>query len=321
MLKGQHPAPEAHPLLERGRGRRVATDQNIAHERQGLRIPIGIPPHGLGKRPLHFALILRPAAHVQAPVDAIYPQPRHDLPQRDSQLMAGEIAPASIRCDETRQLVAKVGDGVGEHLFQYVPFRAVDDIFERRALRREVVIKPRELGLRFRRHEYVGELPDEFVARRAMRRPGRIQLFAFRQDLLDHCIERGSRRIARGTQQALQPLEILEWIPQAIDMINTQTLGQILPHQCRHQAVCFLEYPCVLHAQTDQTIDREEPAVVHFVHSGFPMREPVVLIVEHRIEAIKTAGIARPTVDQLELRGDCLSDSRILSRHLSQSPP
>ena len=80
-------------------------------------------------------------------------------------------------------------------------------------------------------------------------------------------------------------------------MIDAKAGGGAASNQLEHETVDFLEHRRIFHAQRRELVDVEEAAVVDLFGRDAPVREPVRLGVEQRIETIERSRLAGDAVE------------------------
>jgi hypothetical protein len=101
-------------------------------------------------------------------------------------------------------------------------------------------------------------------------------------------------RVARA---ALQPLEVLLRVEQAVDVVDSQAVDAPLPDQFQHQAVCRLEHRRQLDPDAGQLVDLEEPAIIDLFRRHAPVRQAVVLRFQQLVYPQQALGVARSLVE------------------------
>ena len=165
---------------------------------------------------------------------------------------------------------------------------------------------------------------QEAVGGRAVHGPRRRQFFVRRQDLFDRHVERlpsaaRPRTAARRQQIAhvrLQARDVVDRIDQAVGMIDAQAGHLAFADQPQNQAVRGLEHRRIFHAHAGQLVHVEEAPVVDFVRRRPPVGQPVVLLVEQRVQPIEAARIAGAPFHTAIARSMC---SRTSGRRLGQA--
>ena len=106
--------------------------------------------------------------------------------------------------------------------------------------------------------------------------------------------------IGSEVRRRLQALQIRLRIVESVDMVDAHPVDHPLPDQLEGQAVRAVEHAGLIHAQRREVIDVEEPAVVDLVDRDAPVRQPVGLGVEQRIERVEAVRIAGCAVEPRE---------------------
>jgi hypothetical protein len=148
---------------------------------------------------------------------------------------------------------------------------------------------------------------QEPVAGAAVDRPVVGEVLAGRHDLLGHDEER--QRVGdapRAAGRLLQRREVRGRIVQAVRVVEPEAGDEPVAHELEHQPMRLLEDLRVLHAHRAELVDVEEAAVVDLVEGRAPVRQPVRLLLEQRVqgvEARRLPGHAVEACDRLVERG------------------
>src|SRR5690242_2904589 len=85
---------------------------------------------------------------------------------------------------------------------------------------------------------------------------------------------------------APQPLQVLERIAQAVDVIDAYAIQYAFSQPAQDKAVRVVKDLLIFHPQANQTVDVEETSVTEVTACGAPERQPVVLPFEHLMQKI-----------------------------------
>src|SRR5262245_57425552 len=85
---------------------------------------------------------------------------------------------------------------------------------------------------------------------------------------------------------APQPLQVLERIMQAVDMIDAHAVQRTFSQPAQDKAVRVAKNLLIFHPQANQAVDVEEAPVAEVAPCGAPERQPVVLAFEHLMQKI-----------------------------------
>ena len=110
-----------------------------------------------------------------------------------------------------------------------------------------------------------------------------------RENLLDHDIQRSSD---------LQAFQVRLRIVQAVDMIDAQAVDHAALDQLEDEPVRAVEHAALIHAQRREIVDVEEAPVVDLIDRDAPVRQPIRLRIEQRVERVEAARIARRAVER-----------------------
>src|SRR5215213_6787461 len=114
------------------------------------------------------------------------------------------------------------------------------------------------------------------------------------ENFFDHDVEGLASAAKAIADQPAQPLEILNGIAQAIDVVEPQPVKLSFRNQPFDQAMDRLEGAGVLDAQARQRIDVEEAPVVDVAGSEPPMAELVMLAFEQMVQHLRRRSAIRP---------------------------
>src|SRR6185436_5502295 len=93
--------------------------------------------------------------------------------------------------------------------------------------------------------------------------------------------------------EALQPLEILLGIGQAVGMVDAQSVDAGLGGEPAEERMRSVEHRLVLGAQRREIGDLEEAPVVDLVGGDAPEREPVMLLLEQAVQRERILRVLR----------------------------
>ncbi len=141
--------------------------------------------------------------------------------------------------------------------------------------------------------EQAADVVQEVVARGSRHRPGPAQLLSVLEDLLHHDVH-----AAGGVAQ---PDQVTLGIGEAVHVVYPQAVERAVGDQGEDEAVGVGEDRLVLHPQSGQRLDVEEPAVGELFGPGAPVGQPEVLLAQQVVEGI---GVA---VQRLDLGVDRLA--------------
>ena len=142
----------------------------------------------------------------------------------------------------------------------------------------EVAVDVCELAQAIGMHEETVTDVEEVVAAGAFDGPVGAEEFAGLKDFFAD--DPGLRSMLAKTG------EVLEWIAQAIGMIDTYAVEYALIEPLEDAAMGCVEDVRALNANADEGIDIEEATVAEFLIGGAPVGEPVVLLIEKVVEGV-----------------------------------
>ena len=133
------------------------------------------------------------------------------------------------------------------------------------------------------------ELRQKFVAGGAGDGPLSAEALAPRENLLDE-----ERNLGSGTRlldRGVEPIEVVAWISQPVDVIDAKTVDLAILHPLDDAPVRCAEDGRILHAERDELVDVEKAAVIDLVRGAAPEDEGVDLRIEQRRDARVGAAI------------------------------
>src|SRR5690606_8891357 len=137
--------------------------------------------------------------------------------------------------------------------------------------------------------QYGPDLIHEVIPGRAVDIPTLIQDFVKRQYLLHDQPRLGFRKAGRTllppcAQGRPQTLHILEWLRQAVDVVDTQTVDQAFLVQTQRQCVNGIKGCLFFNSYTDKLVDFKKPAPVDPIGGGAPPGQTIVLALQQLVQ-------------------------------------
>jgi hypothetical protein len=260
-------------------------------EIQDLRIRPGISLARLADGPVDVAAILGSDAAL-IDVGAIHGEAGDHLLQCRAEPFLGVIARAPVPLGERVKFAGEAVQFARQDRVDDMGLAGVKNLVEVGRTVQESTIGPVEEPLAGRIDEEAVHEIDEFVAGRAGDRPILTKMLVPRQDLFDEHVEGLCARLryARFIRfrcafagKLLELREVRRRIEQPVDMVQAQPLQFSLGDQPANQAMRLFEDCRLLHADTRQLIDVEEPAVIYLVGCNSPKGEPIVLLLQEAV--------------------------------------
>lgn len=131
-----------------------------------------------------------------------------------------------------------------------------------------------------------------------------MQFLGFAENLLDHGVEWLGAGALRVAGEAAQPLEILRGIPQAVDVVEPQSLQLAVGDQLLDAGMDGVESAGVLDAQAGQRIDVEKAAIIDLARRETEVTELVVLTLEQIVQRLDLCGAPFARLVGIEAIGD-----------------
>ena len=181
---------------------------------------------------------------------------------------------------------------------------------ERRPEPREAVVDVVHRAFVASVDEETVHLYEKVVAGRSVNRPAWQQLVEA-QNLLDDHEERPLVRAYIGPHGAgagLDARQIVARVVESIDVIDAKAVHEPFAQQLEHEAVDTVEHGRIFHTDRGQLVDVEKTPVVDLLRGDPPMREPIGLLGEQRVEPVEAPGIATGAVEQCDQPLDVPAD-------------
>ena len=108
-----------------------------------------------------------------------------------------------------------------------------------------------------------------------------------------------------------QSREVLQWIAQAVGMIDPNSIEDTFAKPLKNAAMCRFEDVRPFNPETDERVHVEESAIAQFLVGRAPIRQSVVLKIQQFIESIVIRiQLANCLVDRLQCVSGCSSQNR-----------
>ena len=104
------------------------------------------------------------------------------------------------------------------------------------------------------------------------------------------------------SRPSLQPPQVVARREQAVDVIDAQAGRRASPNQLEDEPMHLVEHRRIFHAQRRELVHVEEAPVVDFLGRDAPVREPVRLLVEQRVERVEAARLSGNAVEAHDAR-------------------
>src|SRR5690242_17967169 len=152
-----------------------------------------------------------------------------------------------------------------------------------------------------------------------MHRPGRRQVLERGGDFLDQQVDRqapilsGRAEVggACAADAGLQPLEVLLRIPEAVRMIDAQSVDLARTDELEQKPLRILEYRQVFDAQPGEVVHVEKPPIVDLIGRNTPRRESIRLRLQQLVQVVERFVIAGSSRKAAYHRLDGLAEPRI----------
>jgi hypothetical protein len=144
------------------------------------------------------------------------------------------------------------------------------------------------------------ELIQDLIAGGAGDRPIEGEFLTIGENFFDDDIRRGgagSVRRKAGLEQGLESAQVFEGIAKAIGVIDAEATDLPLLDEGLNLVMGGFEDGGILHPESGEVGDVEEPSVVELFEADFPESQSVVLAIEQVRESRETRGDARPAIE------------------------
>ena len=280
---------------------RKAEKQNIAQEIEDGFFQGRVPPLCGRDRALDNVAIFVADRLSRRHISPVNGETGDGFPDRARECVQREIAKPTILFREPVQHITENVHVIRERQARDQPLLRIHEMAERHRVPDETLERFRDCLFRGSVDKNVRDELRKFVAGRPVHRPIRTQIFVTGQDFFDDDINRAAvfrkRNPERGRGAPLQLLEIFLRQIKAVRMIDADAGDRAVPDQFEEQLVGRVEDFRQLHSDRGQIVHVEEAPVINFFRRDAPEGEPIRLIVQERIERIKTARVAGGAID------------------------